>query len=1070
MAEEYEDLALQVKNLQDILGNMGAYVFTKDLEGKYTFVNELVRELFDFPLEEIIGFDDSKFFSLELSNDIKINDRKVMCEGIAIETEEKNIIARTGETRYYLSVKKPLFDNKKNIIGIFGVSTDITEQKLSEQKLLETIKTAKAMELRKNLALQAGIIGIWEWNYDSNTLIWDNIMYKIYGIEESQRENPYTMWSNAIDPTDKSRVEANLFNAKETNGEYNTKFWITAPNKERRYIHAIGKNEFDENGYAIRMVGINTDITEYQILEDDIVAEKEKYKNLLQYASDGVFIMNLDGKLLECSQKAAELLGYSMEEMMTLYVYDWDIAHSKEEALTHVQNTPRELLSFETKHRRKDGSTYDAEISVKKISISGEDVVYASVRDITEKKVQERQLYEILQVSPIAVRIAKSDGQEVVFANKAYEKLLHLDDKTVIGKNPRDYYADPSVYDDIVSKLKRKETIYHKEIELIIDNKKVFALCSYMPIEYAGTQAVLGWFYDISIQKDVEERIKQSEDSFRSLFDSQESAVYVQDTNGTFLAVNEGASRMYQRSKEWFIGKSPLDISAEGMNDLAAFVPLLTKVMEGIPQTFEFWGIRSDGTIFPKEVHVTKGKWFGRDVMFAIANDITERKKQQNELEHIAHYDSLTGLPNRILNSDRLRQAMLQAVRRNDEIAILYLDLDGFKEVNDSYGHSIGDKLLISLSSLMQKALRDSDSLSRLGGDEFVALLFDLNDRTMAIAVIQRLLDAASQMVRIDDIDLQVSVSIGVVFYPQLNEIDADQLIRQADQAMYEAKQSGKNRFHIFDPEHDRVVREKHQTFERIEEALAKNEFVLYYQPKINMSTNELIGVEALIRWQDPQKGLISPLEFLPIIENHPLAVSIGEWVINEAIIQNMKWQNAGLTTLVSVNVGAKQLLQGDFVERLQAIMAQHEDFDPSMLKIEILETSALADIDLAASIISECNKIGVHFALDDFGTGYSSLTYLKRLPIVTLKIDQSFVRDMLIDKNDLAILKGIVGLASAFECEILAEGVETYEHGQQLLALGCEQAQGYGIARPMPADQLLEWKTQWDKEHQWKA
>jgi EAL domain-containing protein (putative c-di-GMP-specific phosphodiesterase class I) len=331
-----------------------------------------------------------------------------------------------------------------------------------------------------------------------------------------------------------------------------------------------------------------------------------------------------------------------------------------------------------------------------------------------------------------------------------------------------------------------------------------------------------------------------------------------------------------------------------------------------------------------------------------------------------------------------------------------------------------------------------------------------------------RLLHTTSQAISLDDILIQISVSIGVAFYPQNEEVDANQLIRQADQAMYNAKQLGKNRYHIFDPERDRVVRKKHEDLERIEQAFHNNEFVLYYQPKINMQTNEIVGAEALLRWKDPKVGLIPPLQFLPIIENHTLSVEIGEWVINEAIMQMKQWRQDGLNLVVSVNVGARQLLQGDFNERLEYILSLHEGFDPSFLELEILETSALEDIDQAAQIIDKCHEIGIDFALDDFGTGYSSLTYLKRLPVSTLKIDQSFVQDMLNDQDDLAILEGIVGLAFAFNRDLIAEGVETKKHGEELLLLGCKLAQGYGIARPMPAEQFLYWPQEWNEKHKW--
>ncbi len=571
---------------------------------------------------------------------------------------------------------------------------------------------------------------------------------------------------------------------------------------------------------------------------------------------------------------------------------------------------------------------------------------------------------------------------------------------------------------------------------------------------------------DITEQARQEALIQLQKEEFETIFHISKDPIAILDRESNFLDFNEAYIELTGFSREELLKRSCIGLSAP--EDRERSIEAMKTVFEqGELENYEkMCVVKDDRNVI---VNMSFSLLPDGERVLTSVKDVTESRNHERQLEHMAHYDMLTGLPNRMLNSDHLRRAMLQAVQKGKLLAVLYLDLDGFKEVNDHYGHDIGDKLLVKLASNMQKALRDGDWLARLGGDEFVVILPGLYDKIHAMAVIQRLLDAVNQSIRINDVSIQISVSIGVSFYPQSIDIDGDQIIRQADQAMYEAKQSGKNHFYIFDPDHDRIVREKHQMLKRIEQALANHEFILYYHPKINMRTNELIGVEALIRWLDPQIGLVPPLEFLPPIENHPLAVDIGEWVINEAISQIQKWRQAGLNISVSVNVGAKQLLQGNFVERLQMIIEQHDGFDPSMLQLEILETSALEDIDQAAKIISACNKLGVYFSLDDFGTGYSSLTYLKRLPVTTLKIDQGFVRDMLIDKNDLAILKGIIGLASAFDREILAEGVETYEHGQHLMALGCELAQGFGIARPMPADQLVKWYEQWRKEHRWQ-
>jgi len=300
--------------------------------------------------------------------------------------------------------------------------------------------------------------------------------------------------------------------------------------------------------------------------------------------------------------------------------------------------------------------------------------------------------------------------------------------------------------------------------------------------------------------------------------------------------------------------------------------------------------------------------------------------------------------------------------------------------------------------------------------------------------------------------------------------MDADQLQRQADQAMYQAKVLGKNRYHLFDAEHDRSVRIHHESRERIRYALQHDELVLHYQPKVNMRTGQVMGAEALLRWQHPERGLLAPGLFLPDIENHALAIDVGEWVMRRALSQMQTWHAQGLDLPVSVNVGARQLQQHDFVPRLQDILADYPGIQPGCLELEVLETSALEDIAGVSQVIESCRALGVVFALDDFGTGYSSLTYLKRLPVALLKIDQSFVCDMLDDPDDLAILQGVIGLARAFKREVIAEGVETVAHGTALLALGCELAQGYGVARPMPADALPGWAKRWRPDAAWTA
>jgi diguanylate cyclase (GGDEF)-like protein/PAS domain S-box-containing protein len=554
-----------------------------------------------------------------------------------------------------------------------------------------------------------------------------------------------------------------------------------------------------------------------------------------------------------------------------------------------------------------------------------------------------------------------------------------------------------------------------------------------------------------------------------TVFTHAREGIVITATDGRIIDVNNAFSRITGYLRREVMGQNPRMFSS-GRHDKEFYVALWRGLSEKGHWNGELWNRRKNGEVYVEMKTISAVRDAQGKVRHYVGlfSDITPLKDYQKQLEHIAHYDALTTLPNRVLLADRLRQAMVQAQRRGQLLAVAYLDLDGFKAINDTHGHDTGDQLLIALAARMKQALREGDTLARLGGDEFVAVLLDLDDVAASVPMLCRLLAAAAQPVHVGDLVLQVSASVGVSFYPQAASVEADQLLRQADQAMYQAKLAGKNRYHVFDADQDSSVRGHHESLERIRLALSEREFVLYYQPKVNMRSGAVIGAEALIRWQHPEKGLLAPALFLPVIEEHPLAVDIGEWVIDTALRQMEIWHAAGLDLPVSVNVGARQLQQSNFVERLQQMLAAHPQVKPSCIELEVLETSALEDVAQVSMVIEACREIGVRFALDDFGTGYSSLTYLKRLPVTQLKIDQSFVRDMLDDPDDLAILEGVLGLASAFRRQVIAEGVEAVAHGEMLLQLGCDLAQGYGIARPMPAADLPAWALAWRSDPAW--
>jgi diguanylate cyclase (GGDEF)-like protein/PAS domain S-box-containing protein len=583
-----------------------------------------------------------------------------------------------------------------------------------------------------------------------------------------------------------------------------------------------------------------------------------------------------------------------------------------------------------------------------------------------------------------------------------------------------------------------------------------------------GTGAIGGiviFTEDVTARRDSEDRLKLA----ASVFTHASEGIVIADPKGRILDVNDAFTRITGYAREEAIGR-PTSLLRSGRHGREFYDNMWRDLIETGHWSGEIWNRAKDGRVFAEFLTVTavRDKSGNTERYVALFSDITANKDQEQTLRRMAEYDILTGLPNRSLLRDRLHHAMVQARRRGNVLAVVCLDLDNFKAVNDDRGHAAGDGILTTIAHRMKLTMRKQDTLSRLGGDEFVAVLLDLDNPDESLPMVRHLLDVASQPVSFDGEYIRLSASAGVAFYPQSEDVDPDQLQRQAGQALYQSKLQGKNRYHIFDSGLDLSVRSHHEDLERVRRALARNEFVLFYQPKMNLASGAIHGAEALIRWNHPERGLLLPSQFLPVVEGHPIALEIGEWVITNVLQQIEIWNAAGLDIAVSVNISAQQLQHPDFSARLHAVLYAHREVDPSRLEIEVLESTALPDMARVSQVIHTCGKLGVSFALDDFGTGYSSLAYLKRLPVDVLKIDQTFVHDMLDDPEDLTIVEGMLGLASAFHREAIAEGVETVEQGILLLRLGCKIAQGFGIAAPMPAGDLPGWLASWKPDPQW--
>lgn len=427
----------------------------------------------------------------------------------------------------------------------------------------------------------------------------------------------------------------------------------------------------------------------------------------------------------------------------------------------------------------------------------------------------------------------------------------------------------------------------------------------------------------------------------------------------------------------------------------------------------------------------------------------------------------MTGLPNRKMFVSLLGVAMAACTAQHKHLAVAYIDLDGLADVNNAHGLEVGSQLIVEVSRKLSQTMREHPHIAHIGGDEFAVILGELDKAEAYLAPAKRLLAAVSAPVHIKGLDLCVTASIGITLYPQGDTVDAEQLLRQADQAMYRAKLAGKNRHYLFDPVNDENTRDQFLRINEIRQGLLSGEFLLHYQPKVHLISGEVIGFEALIRWQHPTRGLLAPAQFIPTLDKHPMAITLGDWVIEAALGQLAQWHVQGLDTAVSVNIDSLQLHDPDFSERLQRQLRAQPTVRPNQLELEILETGAMENMAHVSALIGQLQSIGLECALDDFGTGYSSLTFLKQLTAHTIKIDQSFVRGMLDDTEDATLVSSVLDLARNFDRSALAEGVETEAHGQLLIEFGCEYGQGYAIARPMPAA-VPHWLSHWCVPQAW--
>jgi len=907
---------------------------------------------------------------------------------------------------------------------------------------------------------------IWIFDIEQESMWWANPPAVIlWGADDKES----LLQRNFSDMTDASRAQLGGYLNGFKNNQRFVKRWSFYPNRIPQIVDCSCSGIYLPNNRLAMLVEGRA--VHPQEIEANILLMTEA----LRHTNTIVSVYSLEGKPLTRNPSAIMAYGEATTSSNLLWNIptDTQISEALREALFNNQVFSTELLV-----NTLNGKCWHG-LDARKIKdpITADDCILVNERDITIEhqavdtlKSNEMRLEGLFNFSKVGIALTEFETGTFLRTNNAltaitgysHEELQRLNYWNII---PEEYSTCATNRLEDLLKFGscgpyEEEHIHKKGSRYSVSVKSILLK------DLSGKRLVWSIIEDITKRKENEEKLMLSANVFTHVRES----ITITDATAIIIDVNDTFTCMTGFSREEAIGQNSR-ILQSGRKSTDFYVVMWQALLKDDYWSGEIWNRRKNGEVYVemKTISAVQNEQGITTHYIGLGTDITPMKEYQDKLEHIAHYDILTHLPNRSLLADRLSQAMLQCSRHEKSLAVIFLDLDGFKYINDAHGHNVGDELLIALSFRMNEVLREGDTLARVGGDEFVAVLADLARVEDCEPVLERLLLAASQPVIVDNVVVKVSASIGVTLYPQDN-VDTDLLIRHADQAMYEAKESGKNRYRLFDTVQNDAAKERRESLEYIRSALDNHQFVLHYQPKVNMRTGTVTGVEALIRWQHPERGLLNPIEFLPVIENDAMSIEVGEWVIDTALTQISQWQEIALNlpVSISVNIAAVQLQQFDFADKLAILLATHPDVEPRYLELEVLETSALDDVQQVSTIMNSCIALGVSFSLDDFGTGYSSLTHLRRLPVKLIKIDQSFVRDMLVDADDLSIVEGVIALAKSFKLDVLAEGVETIEHGTALVQLGCDLAQGYSIARPMPASDILAWMSDWKPDDTW--
>jgi len=949
----------------------------------------------------------------------------------------------------------------------------IYRRRLSQ--LAEHTAALRASEERFRLIVEGTQVVTWEYNAATDAYTYVSASAETLLAYPLDAWLISGFWASRLHPDDAETARTFATRMLESGEGHECEYRLVGLHGDAVYIRDLRTPILGEAGKIVGMRGIFVNLTARKRNEALLEDSEARFRSAFEQAAVGVCLCSRSGQYMRVNRRYCEITGYSEAELL---VRDFrEVTHAEDvqqqenlrDALTESK---RDTFSVERRMIRRDGEVVWVHLTVSLVhSSQGTGQIMEMIEDITTRKNTERELRESegrMRTILAAMRegvIMRDAAGHVIIANSAAHRFYGLDvDEVFPPQQEPDGFAfvreDGSrcPADELPGARTRN---FGRPTAAVVgidrrDGSRLWMLVKAEPLtrdEVVGAYPVVLTLNDVTAQRRAEEDLRLA----ATVFDNSVEAIMITDAQRRILSVNKAFSDLTGYTAGFVVGQTPALLSSMQQGEVEYDTIWREAADQGTWQG-EVWQRRRDGSEFQEWLSIGAVRNRGNAIshFVAVFSDITERKNSEARIAYLAHHDPLTGLPNRALFQDRLQQAMGRAERNADLLALLYLDLDRFKTINDSLGHIAGDRLLQAVAERLQSCVRETDTICRQGGDEFIIVLTDIGDTEIPARIAEKILRHLSEPFDLDGHALGTSFSIGIAVYP--NDGDTPEaLMKNADTAMYHAKESGRNTYRFFTEAMNANALERLQIENELRRALSRNELLLHFQPQVQLETGLIMGAETLIRWQSPVLGFVPPGRFISIAEESGLIVPIGRWVLREACLRAREWYDRGFEDVsVAVNISALQFRRDDIVATVRDVLAESR-LPPEYLELELTESLLMQHAEDVLDTVQRLKELGVRLSIDDFGTGYSSLSYLKRFAVDRLKIDQGFVRDMVNDPDDAAIVRAIVQLGSSLKLDVIAEGAESREQIDFLIKEGCREAQGYYFCPPVTHETFMD-------------